>query len=345
LDYPNKELCSYIDIFIKTFNGVIRSYMGYKNDIEDFLLYCEITKQYSPNTVRNYKNTLERFSQFLATQTKVVNTNEIDIQVVNKYRLYLSQHNTIRKDLMNPRAQSYQIIVLRSLLKFLIKSGVRVLSPERLELPKQRMRKIDFLTEVEIEKLIHAISNDITIPEVQKKRNKALILCIFGSGFRVSEVLSLRVDQIDPKENQIMIQGKGGKIRPTFLSEDALEAIAEYLAVRVNESNPWLFISFSKNRSKLKSKQTPLTPRLVQMLIQKYAQRLGIYKRITPHTLRHSFATKLLMEGGDLRSVQTLLGHSNLATTQIYTHVTDWQIKDLHSKVFAKKPPLKLQDK
>ncbi len=311
--------------------------MGYKNDIEDFLLYCEITKQYSPNTVRNYKNTLERFSQFLSTQTKVVNTNEVDIQVINKYRLYLSQHNTIRKDLMNPRAQSYQIIVIRSFLKFLLKSGVRVLSPERLELPKQRMRKIDFLTESEITKLISAIGNDITIPEIQKKRNKALILSIFGSGFRVSEVLSLRVDQIDPEQNQIMIQGKGGKIRPTFLSEDALEAIKEYLDVRVNEDNPWLFISFSKNRSKSKSKQTPLTPRLVQMLIQKYAQRLGIYKRITPHTLRHSFATKLLMEGGDLRSVQTLLGHSNLATTQIYTHVTDWQIKDLHSKVFSKK--------
>ena len=313
--------------------------MGYKNDMEDFLLYCEITKQYAANTVRNYKNTLERFGQFLTTQTKVINSNEIDIQVVNKYRLYLSQTNTIRKDKMNPRAQSYQIIVLRSFLKFMIKSGVRVLSPERLELPKQRMRKIDFLTETEITKLVHAICNDVTIPEIQKKRNKALVLCIFGSGFRISEVLSLRADQIDPNENQIMIQGKGGKIRPTFLSADALEAVLDYLECRKLEENPWLFISFSKNRSKIKSTMKALTPRLVQLLIQKYAKQLGIYKKITPHTLRHSFATKLLMEGGDLRSVQTLLGHSNLATTQIYTHVSDWQIKDLHSKVFNKKKP------
>jgi site-specific recombinase XerD len=311
--------------------------MSYKHDIEDFLLYCQLTKQYSDNTVRNYKNTLERFSTFLKTHTKISNSNEIDIATINKYRLYLSELQTIRKDKMNPRAQSYQIIVIRSLLKFLTKSGVRVLSAERLELPKQRMRKIDFLTELEIEKLIKSIGNDTTVPEIQKKRNKALILCIFGSGFRVSEVLSLRRDQISEETTQIMMTGKGGKVRATFLSEDAYKAILEYMAIRIEDDNPWLFISFSKNRLKDKSKIKPLTPRMVQMLIQKYAQRLGIFKRITPHTLRHSFATKLLMEGGDLRSVQTLLGHSNLQTTQIYTHITDWQIKDLHTKVFGKK--------
>jgi site-specific recombinase XerD len=312
--------------------------MAYKHDIEDFLLYCQLTKQYSDNTVRNYKNTLDRFATFLQTQTKIVNSNEIDISTINKYRLYLSQMQTIRKDKMNPRAQSYQIIVIRSLLKFLTRSGVKVLSADRLELPKQRMRKIDFLTDTEIEKLIRAIGNDTTVPEVQKKRNKALILCIFGSGFRVSEVLSLRRDQIVEGNSQVMISGKGGKIRSAFLSEDAYQAILEYMEVRKEDDNPWLFISFSKNRGKNISKIMPLSPRMVQMLIQNYAQRLGIYKRITPHTLRHSFATKMLMDGGDLRSVQTLLGHSNLATTQIYTHITDWQIKDLHTKVFGKKP-------
>ncbi len=311
--------------------------MSYKHDIEDFLLYCQLTKQYSDNTVRNYKNTLDRFATFLSTQTKVVNSNEIDISTINKYRLFLANTQTIRKESMNPRAQSYQIIVIRSLLKFLTKSGVKVLSADRLELPKQRMRKIEFLTEHEIEKLIKSIGNDVSVPEVQKKRNMALILSIFGSGFRVSEVLSLHKAQIDIDNSQVMITGKGGKIRSTFLSEDALNAVVEYLGVRGLDENPWLFISFSKNRSKDKSKIKPLTPRMVQMLIQNYAARLGIYKKITPHTLRHSFATKLLMDGGDLRSVQTLLGHSNLATTQIYTHITDWQIKDLHAKVFGKK--------
>lgn len=311
--------------------------MSYKHDIEDFLLYCQLTKQYSDNTVRNYKNTLDRFATFLTTQTKVINSNEIDISTINKYRLYLSNTQTIRKEAMNPRAQSYQIIVIRSLLKFLTKSGVKVLSADRLELPKQRMRKIEFLTESEIEKLIKSIANDTSVPEVQKKRNKALILCIFGSGFRVSEVLSLHKNQIDVDNSQVIITGKGGKVRSTFLSEDATEAVIEYLESRAEDENPWLFISFSKNRPKDKSKIKPLTPRMVQMLIQNYAKRLGIYKKITPHTLRHSFATKLLMDGGDLRSVQTLLGHSNLATTQIYTHITDWQIKDLHTKVFGKK--------
>lgn len=318
--------------------------MGYTHDIEDFLLYCQLTKQYSENTVRNYKNTLDRFATFLEKQTKVKNTNEIDIQTINQYRKYLSEINTIRKDKMNPRAQSYQIIVIRSLLKFLTRSGVRVLNADRLELPKQRMRKIEFLTDNEIAKLISSIGNDITVPSVQKKRNKALIHCIFGSGFRVSEVLSIAKAQIDLENSQVMITGKGGKIRSTFLSEEALQAIVEYLEVRGLDDNPWLFISFSKNRIKDKSKIKPLTPRMVQMMVQNYAQRLGIYKKITPHTLRHSFATKLLMEGGDLRSVQTLLGHSNLATTQIYTHITDWQIKDLHTKVFGKNKKLPDQD-
>jgi site-specific recombinase XerD len=311
--------------------------MGYKHDIEDFLLYCQLTKQYSDNTVRNYKNTLDRFGTFLEKFTKVTNSNEIDINIVNQYRKYLSEISTIRKDKMNPRAQAYQIIVLRSLLKFLTKSGVRVLSADRLELPKQRMRKIEFLSDSEIERLVQAIGNDITVPSVQKKRNMALIQCIFGSGFRVSEVLSIHKAQIDIDNSQVMITGKGGKVRSTFLSQEAMTAIMEYLEVRGLDENPWLFISFSKNRKKDKSQIKPLTPRMVQMMMQNYAKRIGIYKQITPHTLRHSFATKLLMEGGDLRSVQTLLGHSNLATTQIYTHITDWQIKDLHSKVFGKK--------
>jgi site-specific recombinase XerD len=239
---------------------------------------------------------------------------------------------------MSLRAQSYQIVVLRSFLKFLIKNGHLVLHPDRLELPKNRMRKIEFLTDQEIKRLISSILNDENkIPEVQKKRNVAIILTIFGSGLRLSELLSLRISDIVNDDNQLVIQGKGGKVRVAFLAKAASEAIEEYLKVRGQDDNPWLFISFSKNRAKLPSKYASLTPRMVQMMLQNYANRLGIYKHITPHTLRHSFATKVLMEGGDLRSVQTLLGHSNVSTTQIYTHVTDWQIRDLHSKVFGAK--------
>jgi site-specific recombinase XerD len=328
--------------------------MAIKHDIEDYLLYCRLTKQYSPNTVRNYTNTLSRFKAYLENFTNINNTNHIDLEVVNKYRAYLADGLTIRKEEMSPRAQAYQIIVLRSFLKFMGKSGVKVLNADVLELPKVRMRKIEFLTDGEINKLINAIKNDTTVDPLQKKRNVALILGIFGSGFRVSELLSIKkaqvmtlwdlelelktdTDESNPNPNQVMIEGKGGKMRSTFLSEDALIATKDYLDTRGLDPNPYLFISFSKNRNKDVSKVKSLTPRMVQMMIEKYAKSIGIYKKITPHTLRHSFATKLLMEGGDLRSVQTLLGHSNLATTQIYTHITDWQIKDLHQKVFGKK--------
>jgi len=230
----------------------------------------------------------------------------------------------------------------------MIKNGTLVLSPDKLELPKTRMRRIEFLSENEIEKLIKAISDDNTIPEVQKKRNKAIIQTIFGSGLRLSELLSLKKVDLPEKssqESRIIIQGKGGKVRTTFLSPLSQEAIEEYLEARSQDENPYLFVSHSKNRPKNPKKWKPITPRMVQMLIQNYARRLGIYKSITPHTLRHSFATKILQEGGDLRSVQVLLGHTNLSTTQIYTHINDWQIRELHSKVFGKKSSEKKVDK
>ena len=312
--------------------------MSLRSDVEDYLLYCELTKQYSPNTVRNYRNTLERMTDFMESRG-VKNSNDIDIDNVMQYRRHLNTVTTIRGEAMSLKAQSYQIVVLRSFLKFLIKHNNLVLHPDKLELPKNRMRRIEFLTDSEIQRLVHSIINDpAKIPEVQKKRNQAIILTIFGSGLRLSEVLNLRKGDVsqDTEDNQLVIQGKGGKVRTTFLALSAHQAILDYLEMRGTDDNPWLFISFSRNRPKNPKDYKPLTPRMVQMMLQNYARRLGIIKKITPHTLRHSFATKLLSEGGDLRSVQTLLGHSNLSTTQIYTHVTDWQIKNLHGKVFGK---------
>jgi site-specific recombinase XerD len=312
----------------------------FKKDVEDFLLYCELTKQYSDNTVRNYRNTLERFATFM-DQMKLEQTNMIDLDVVNAYRQYLNKKTTLRKDKMSNKAQSYQIVVLRSFLKFMIKNGAIVLNPDRLELPKTRMRRIEYLSEVEIIKLIATILNESQkTPEVIKARNTALILTMFGSGLRLSELLALTKNEVAHPDGQLIIEGKGGKIRTTFLAPVAQEAITEYLKLRDVDDCPYLFISFSKNRSNTSKKWKSLSPRMVQMMIQTYANRIGIYKHITPHTLRHSFATKILFEGGDLRSVQTLLGHSSISTTQIYTHITDWQIKDLHKKVFGsnKKP-------
>ena len=309
----------------------------FKQDIEDFLLYCELTKQYSENTVRNYRNTLERLHSFLIMM-RIERTNMIDVDVINAYRQYLNKKNTLRKDKMSQRAQSYQIVVLRSFLKFMIRNGCVVLNPENLELPKTRMRKIEYLSEKEIHFLVKTILNDPSkkTPIVTKKRNMALILTMFGSGLRLSEVLGLKKHEIKDPEGQLVIEGKGGKVRATFLAPAASEAIEEYLKIRGEDENMFLFVSFSNNRPKKSKDFKPITPRMVQMMLQSYANRIGLYKKITPHTLRHSFATKVLFEGGDLRSVQTLLGHSNLSTTQIYTHITDWQIKDLHKRVFGK---------
>jgi site-specific recombinase XerD len=309
----------------------------FRRDMEDFMLYCELTKQYSANTVRNYQNTLGRFGEYLE-KMKIEQTNMIDLDVVNGYRQFLYQKTTLRKDKMNLKSQSYQIVVLRSFLKFMIKNGAVVLNPDRLELPKTRMRRIEYLTEAEVQKLIGGILKDSNRDvDVIKKRNVALILTMFGSGLRLSEVLELTKHDSEHPDGQLLIEGKGGKMRTTFLAPVAIEAIEDYLKERGDDQNPYLFISFSKNTPKNTRKFSHLTPRMVQMMLQSYATRFGVYKHITPHTLRHSFATKILFEGGDLRSVQTLLGHSNLATTQIYTHITDWQIKDLHTRVFGKR--------
>jgi site-specific recombinase XerD len=310
----------------------------YIRDVEDFLLYCQLTKQYSEHTVRNYKNTLDRFGEFLE-KNKLVRTNQIDMDIVNKYRQYLDQKESSRHEPMTPKAQAYQIVVLRSFLKFMIRGGALVLNPDKLELPKTRSRRIEFLSDEEIKKLIFSVSNDTTIPEIQKKRNQAIILTMFGSGLRLSELLSLKIHEVNEEDGRLQIEGKGGKVRTTYLAPAAKQAIEEYVQMRstiddMTKDNPYLFISLSKNK-KRSANAKPLTPRLIQMLIKKYANRLGIYKRITPHTFRHSFATKLLMKGGDLRTVQTLLGHANISTTQVYTHISDTRVKDVHAQVFS----------
>jgi site-specific recombinase XerD len=310
----------------------------YASDVENFLLYCQLTKQYSEHTVRNYKNTLDRFGDFLE-KNKLVRTNQIDIDLVTKYRKYLDEKESSRHEPMTPKAQAYQIVVLRSFLKFMVRSGSTVLNPDKLELPKTRSRRIEFLNDEEIKKLVFSILNDTTIPEVQKRRNQAIILTMFGSGLRLSELLNLKIHDVFEEDGRLQIEGKGGKIRTTYLAPAARQSISEYVTMRESvdddtKENPYLFISLSKNKKRAANAK-PLTSRMVQMLIKKYANRLGIYKRITPHTFRHSFATKLLMKGGDLRTVQTLLGHANIATTQVYTHISDTRVKDVHAQVFS----------
>ena len=309
-------------------------YMSFVDDKEDFLLYCELTKQYSSNTVRNYRNTLDRMGQFFET-INIKDTEEISLKTINLYRKFLHQRESSRRGNLSLKAQSYQVVVLRSMLKFLIKSGSKVLAPDVLELPKSRQKAIEFLSDEEVSKIVGVILQDefVKINPVAKKRNVAIILCMFGSGLRLSEVLSLTKRDIESDRMQIL--GKGGKIRTTFLAPAAREALNLYLAERFNDECPYLFISFSKNRSKNPKKWKSISPRMVQMIIQEYAQMIGINKKITPHSFRHSFATKILTDGADLRTVQLLLGHSNIATTQIYTHITDKQLELAHKQAFG----------
>jgi site-specific recombinase XerD len=281
--------------------------------------YCKVTKQYSTNTVRNYRNTLTRFGQYLDEQS-IKQTREIDAKVVQNYRDYLSRKITSRKESMSARAQSYQIIVLRSFLTYLRKQGHLVLNPDK-----------------EIQKIVSYLISDSHSGELQKQRNRAIVMMIFGSGLRLSELLALKKRDISEDDNRLVIQGKGGKVRSTFVSDAAFAVILEYLRARGKDENPYLFINHSKNQPLNPNEFKPLTPRMVQLMLKDAALAVGIFKKITPHTLRHSFATKILLEGGDLRSVQVLLGHTNLATTQIYTHVADTTIRDLHKRVFGKK--------
>ena len=311
--------------------------MSYWQDMESYIEeYCRITKQYSENTTRNYRNTLTRFGQFL-DERGIKYTREIDKQVVAKYREYLSAKITLRKESMSQRAQGYQVIVLRSFLSYLQKGGALVLNPDSLELPKTKMRRIEYLTDKEVEKIVTYLSSINELGEVQKLRNRAIILMIFGSGLRISELLNLKKFDLSEDDNRLVIQGKGGKVRSTFVAPASFEAVLEYLRARGRDDNPYLFINHSKNQPFNPTEFKPLSPRMAQLMLKSAASAVGIFKKITPHTLRHSFATKILLEGGDLRSVQILLGHTNLATTQIYTHVADTTIKDLHRRVFGKK--------
>jgi site-specific recombinase XerD len=311
--------------------------MTFRRDMEQYLeQYCKVIKQYSPNTLRNYRNTLERFADFLEYNKRMY-SRDIDHAIIDKYRLHLSNKITNRKDNLNLKSQSYQIVVLRSFLTWMLKQGFLVLNPDSLELPKTKQRSVDFLSDSEVKKLVDAVLNDPDCGDLQRLRNTAIILTIFGSGLRISELLSLQKKDLQDEEGRIIIVGKGGKVRTTYIAPAAYEAVSNYLHARKTDKNPFIFINHSRNQNPDPEKFTSMSPRMVQMTIKEYTTRVGIFKRVTPHTLRHSFATKVLMEGGDLRSVQVLLGHSNINTTQVYTHITDHSTRELHRKVFGKR--------
>ncbi len=277
-----------------------------------FLEYLEIEKNRSQKTIENYDHYLKRFIEF-ASSKGIKKPEEINLELIRQYRLFLNRFKNQKGESLKKITQNYHIIALRAFLKYLTKRDIKTLAPEKIELGKIEERTVNFLTEKELEKLLEA-PELFGKNELIKKRDKAILETLFSTGLRVSELVSLRCDQINLEKGEFTILGKGGKVRLVFLSPFAKKAIYEYLKVR-KDSSPLLF---------------PLSQRSIQRIVAKYGKLAGIVKKVTPHILRHSFATDLLSSGADLRSVQSLLGHSSITTTQIYTHVTDKHLKEIH---------------
>ncbi len=294
----------------------------------DFLEYLEIEQNRSQKTIANYDHYLTRLIDF-AGEIKVTDINP---ELIRKWRLWLNRLGTNTSDELSKITQNYHLIALRSFLKFCAKRDVPALAADKIELARTNRKQVTFLNEEEVERLLSQPKTNT----VSGMRDKAILELLFSSGLRVSELVSLDRDSINLKRREFMIRGKGQKDRPVFVSESAATYISEYLKKRTDNSKP-LFIRFNgKKQADQSGNYKRLTARSVQRLVAKYALQAGITKHVSPHTLRHSFATDLLINGADIRSVQSMLGHSNIATTQIYTHITDQHLKSVFEKYHSK---------
>lgn len=294
----------------------------------DFLEYLEIEQNRSQKTIANYDHYLTRLVDFAGE----INMSDIDAELVRKWRLWLNRLGTNTSDELQKNTQNYHLIALRSFLKFCAKRDINALAPDKIELARTTRKQVTFLNTDELERLF-AQPDLTTKPGL---RDRAILELLFSSGLRVSELVGLDKDHINLKRREFMVRGKGQKDRPIFISQTAADWLQKYIDQRTDNTKP-LFIRYSGRKTvDLTGNFHRLTARSVQRMIAKYAMLAGITKHVSPHTMRHSFATDLLMNGGDLRSVQALLGHSNVATTQIYTHVTDPHLKAVHEKFHHK---------
>jgi site-specific recombinase XerD len=290
----------------------------------DFLEYLEIEQNRSQKTIANYDHYLTRLIDFAGD----IQVKDIDAEMIRKWRLWLNRLGTNTTDELGQATQNYHLIALRSFLKYCAKRDIPALTADKIELSRTRRQEVTFLNEDELEQLF--AQPDLT--SVAGVRDRAILELLFSSGLRVSELVGLDRDSINLKRREFTVRGKGQKDRPIFVSPEAATWVENYLSRRQDTAKP-LFIRYSGNKQiNLSGNFYRLTARSVQRLVARYARLAGITKHVSPHTLRHSFATDLLMNGADLRSVQALLGHSNIATTQIYTHITDPHLKSVHQK-------------
>lgn len=283
-----------------------------------FLEYLEIERGRAVKTLENYDRYLTRFFDF----AKIKKATDITEENVRAFRVFLNRQG------LKHKTQNYYLIALRAFLKFLRKRDVKSLQPEKIELAKTSMREIDVMSTDELERLLKAPEGE----SLKALRDRAILETLFSTGMRVSELVSL--DRfIDLQKDEITIRGKGDKLRLVFLSDSAKKAIKKYLDKR-EDLDEALFVNLGKNKSSKKSRR--LSTRSVERIIKYYATKAGITKNVTPHKLRHSFATDLLQNGADLRAVQTLLGHASITTTQVYTHVVDKRLKEVFKKYHGK---------
>ncbi len=302
--------------------------MDYEAAVSRFLEYMEIEQNRSQKTIENYHHYLIRLSDFAGD----IKVKDIDAELIRKWRLWLNRLGTNTSDELSKTTQNYHLIALRSFLRYCAKSNIPALAPDKIELARTTRTQVTFLNQDELARLFEQPKVD-TVPGM---RDRAILELLFSSGLRVSELVGLDREHINLKRREFMVRGKGQKDRPIFISPDAAKWIELYLAKREDNTKP-LFIRYAGNKKvDTSGNYHRLTARSVQRMVGRYALLAGITKHVSPHTLRHSFATDLLMNGADLRSVQSMLGHSNISTTQIYTHVTDPHLKEVHSRFHRK---------
>ncbi|PIW96725.1 hypothetical protein COZ82_03440 [Candidatus Kaiserbacteria bacterium CG_4_8_14_3_um_filter_38_9] len=290
-----------------------------------FLEYLEIERGRSVKTIENYDHYLETFLQ----HTKVTIPNQLTEELVREFRLWLNRQPGSKVgsqvETMKRRTQNYYLIALRAFLKFLRKRGIQSLSPEIIELAKVPERSLDLISLTELNRLMMAPD----LKTLVGLRDRAILELLFSTGLRISELCGLVTDDLDLTRDEFSVRGKGDKVRVVFISEEAKTALKQYLKNR-QDMDEALFIQYGRKSKAMKDLR--LSPRAVQRMLKVYAIKAGITRKVTPHVIRHSFATDLLSNGADLRSVQALLGHANIATTQIYTHVTDKHLAQIHKK-------------
>lgn len=305
--------------------------------IDEFLEYLEIERGSSPLTIRNYKHYLDRFVHWMKKEGIRQNLSDVNQDIVRLYRIYLSRipiadGRSGKYKTLSRKTQGYHVIALRSFLKWLIKNDYKVLSPEKLELPKIREREIKFLSGDQVDRLLNAPS----LSKIQGKRDKAILEILYSTGLRVSELVALNRNDLNLESREFGVVGKGGRARVVFLSKRAAQWVENYLKARRDRFKPLFIRHKGKVMPTTSGEKMRLTARSVQRIVKKYARKIKLPIVVTPHVLRHSFATDLLIAGADIRSVQEMLGHKSIQTTQVYTHVTHRHLKEIYEKFHDK---------